>query len=273
MKRTSSSIRERSRERPVVGLLLCCLVLSAPAAEQDYAAIFGPKYAEAEQFLKRNSWIADSLDFPPLETGIALAVAFPEIIRFSVLEDRLQMRALKVLYVQYGRKYADFSVGHFQMKPTFAEQIESDYNRLFSPEEKAATAISAFATGDSVGLRRERVLRLDDLRWQVRYLRLFMMIMGKSYEDRAFADDLEKLRFYATAYTAGYALGEKTIRKMMLTSHFHVQMFFPKTRYNYADVAVFYFKRQTTAAARMQRLADDIVSGAAKSGRSTGARR
>jgi len=273
MKRTSSSIRERSRERPVVGLLLCCLVLSAPAAEQDYAAIFGPKYAEAEQFLKRNSWIADSLDFPPLETGIALAVAFPEIIRFSVLEDRLQMRALKVLYVQYGRKYADFSVGHFQMKPTFAEQIESDYNRLFSPEEKAATAISAFATGDSVGLRRERVLRLDDLRWQVRYLRLFMMIMGKLYEDRAFEDDLEKLRFYATAYTTGYALGEKTIRRMMLTRHFHVQLFFPKTRYNYADVAVFYFKRQTTAAAHVFCLADDIVLWAAKSGLATGVKR
>lgn len=258
MKRTSSSTRKPSRARSLVGLLLFGVALSALAAEEDYAAIFGTKYDEAEQFLRQNSWIADFLYLPPLETRIALAVVFPEIIRFRVLEDRLQIRALKVLYVQYGRKYADFSVGQFQMKPTFTEQVERDYNRLFSDEEKAATAIPAFATGDSSGLRKERVLRLDDVRWQVRYLRLFMMVMGKLYGDQAFDDGLEKLRFYATAYTAGYAKGEKTIRRMMRAKHFHVQLFFPKARYNYADIAVFYFDRHTKAATRVPRPAGDL---------------
>jgi hypothetical protein len=228
---------------PLVGGLLILIFLVPLAAEEDYAAIFGAKYTEAEKFLRQNPWIADSLSLPPLGTRIALAVVFPEIIRFKSLEDKIQVRALKVLYVQYGRKYADFSVGHFQMKPTFVEQIERDYNRLFSADEKAAAEIVPFEPGDSTRLRKERVVRLDDIRWQARYLQLFMMIMDKLYGKLAFADDLEKLRFYATAYNAGYASGEKAIRKMMGIRRFHVQPLFAKTHYNYADVSVFYFSR------------------------------
>jgi hypothetical protein len=219
------------------------MVLSSLTAEEDYAVLFGAKYAEAEKFLRQNSWIVDSLRLPPQEIRIALAVVFPEIIRFKALEDKIQVRALKVLYVQYGRKYADFSVGHFQMKPTFAEQIERDYNRLYSTEEKTAAEIAPFETGDSSRLRKERVLRLDDLHWQARYLRLLMMVMGKLYGNLTFAGDLEKLRFYATAYNSGYANGEKAIRKMMGIRRFHIQWLFAKTYYNYADVSVFFFNR------------------------------
>jgi hypothetical protein len=220
--------------------------LSPLAAEEDYTVLFGAKYAEAEKFLRQNSWIAESLRLPPQETRIALAVVFPEIIRFKALEDKVQVRALKVLYVQYGRKYADFSVGHFQMKPTFAEQIERDYNRLFSTEEKTAAEIAPFETGDSSRLRKERVLRLDDLHWQARYLRLLMMVMDKLYGKLTFASDLEKLRFYATAYNSGYASGEKAVRKRMGIRRFHIQWLFAKTYYNYADVSVFYYSRNVS---------------------------
>ena len=228
---------------PFVGLLLIPLIFSRLYAEEDYTVLFGAKYAEAEKFLRQNSWIAESLRLPPQETRIALAVVFPEIIRFKALEDKVQVRALKVLYVQYGRKYADFSVGHFQMKPTFGEQIERDYNRLFSAGEKAVADIASFDAGDSSRLRKERVTRLDDPHGQARYLRLFMMIMDKLYGNIKFVDHLEKLRFYATAYNAGYASGEKAIRRMMGIRRFHVQPLFAKTRYNYADVSVFYFSR------------------------------
>jgi hypothetical protein len=236
--------RDRRSLWPLAGVLLFLQVSAPLSAEEDYTVLFGARYAEAEKFLRQNSWIADSLRLPPQETRIALAVVFPEIIRFKALEDKIQVRALKVLYVQYGRKYADFSVGHFQMKPTFAEQIERDYNRLFSAEEKTAAAIAPFETGDSFRLRKERVVRLDDLQWQARYLRLLMMVMGKLYGNLTFPNNLEKLRFYATAYTTGYAQGEKTIRRMLPTRHFHVQLFFPKTRYSYADIAMFYFNRE-----------------------------
>ncbi len=228
---------------PLVGILLFLQVLAPLSSEEDYTVLFGTKYAEAEKFLRQNSWIVDSLRLPPRETRFALAIVFPEIIRFKALEDKIQVRALKVLYVQYGRKYADFSVGHFQMKPTFAEQIERDYNRLFSAEEKRVAEIAPFETGDSSRLRKERVLRLDDLHWQVRYLRLLMMVMAKLYGNLAFANEPEKLRFYATAYNSGYAKGETAIRRLIGIRHFHVQWLFAKTLYDYADVSVFFYNR------------------------------
>jgi hypothetical protein len=234
----------------LAGILLLVLALSFFSEGEDYASIFGAKYSDAEQFLGQNSWIADSLRLPLLETRIALAVVFPEIIRFRALEDEIQVRALKVLYVQYGQQYANFSVGHFQMKPTFAEQVERDYNLLFSEDEKSVAGVAAFESGVTPKLRNERVLRLDDLRWQVSYLRLFMMVMDKLYGKLNFANDLEKLRFYATAYNAGFAQGEKFLRKMMEFRGFHIQLLFARTRYNYGDVAAYYFRSHLVPTAK-----------------------
>jgi hypothetical protein len=219
--------------------------LAAMARAEDYAAIFGEKYAEAERFLRQNAWIVGAIRLPPDETRIALAVVFPEVIRFSALEDAIQVRGLKVLYVQYGRAYMNFSVGRFQMKPSFAELLESDYQRLFSDGEKAAVGIPAFERGDTPELREKRVLRLDDLIGQVRYLRLFMLVMGKRYGQVAFGGVEDRLRFYATAFNAGYASGEPALRRKMTIRLFHTALLFPKTTYNYADVALFYFRRRS----------------------------
>jgi hypothetical protein len=219
--------------------------LAAQAAGEDYAAIFGGKYADAEKFLTENAWLAGALRLPPEETRIALAVVFPEIIRYSHLQDRIQVRALKVLYVQYGRKYADFSVGHFQMKPSFIEQLEGDWNSLSSAEEKAAAGFPAFAGGETSEARKNRILRLDDLRWQVDYLRVFMAVMQKRYGRIAFGSAEDRLRFYATAYNAGFAAGEEKLRRAMGERRFHLELFSPKRTYGYADVAVFFFRRWT----------------------------
>ncbi|MCX6566634.1 MAG: hypothetical protein NTW38_09495 [Candidatus Aminicenantes bacterium] len=239
--------KERCRARPsfaAVFVFAGFIVASAASARaKDYAAIFGEKYAEAERFLTQNAWIADALRLTPEETRIALAVVFPEVIRFNALEDAIQVRGLKVLYIQYGRAYMNFSVGRFQMKPSFVERLEFDYQRLFSADEKAAVGIPAFERGDTSELRGKRVLRLDDLIWQVRYLRLFMLVMEKRYGQVVFAGVEDRLRFYATAFNAGYVSGETALRRMMNERRFHTALLFPRTTYNYADVALFFFRK------------------------------
>jgi hypothetical protein len=228
-------------------VVLCGILLplgppTGPDAAEDYPAIFGDRYAEAENYLQENPWIAEGLRLSPEETRLALAVVFPEIIRYSYLQDKIQVRALKVLYVQYGRKYANFSIGHFQMKPSFIEQLEADWNRDASVEEKAASGIPAFVSVDEPGPRKERILRLEAVRWQVDYLRLFMTVMQKRYGDVFFNSIEDRLRFYATAYNSGYATGEEKLRRRMKERHFHLGLFSPKRTYNYADVAVFFFR-------------------------------
>jgi len=219
----------------------------APAAPENYAAIFGDQYAGAERFLREHAWIAESLKLPPTDTRVALAVVFPELIRFSALQDSIEVRGLKVLYVQYGREYMNFSVGRFQMKPSFAERLEADYNRLFGAAERRAIGLPPFEMGDTPALREQRVLRLDDLAWQVRYLRLFMDAMAVRYGKTAFSGVEDRLRFYATAYNAGYTSGEASLRQLMTRRWFHTSLLPPKTTYNYADVAWFFFARGNTA--------------------------
>lgn len=226
-----------------IGTLSPSASFAGPDPGEDRRLIFGKEYAEAEKYLEENPWLAESLRLPSDETAIALAVVFPEIIRFNSLEDLIQVRTLKVLYVQYGRKYANFSVGHFQMKPSFAEQLEADWNGLVSAAEKAVAGIPAFDEGDRSDARRERTLRLDDMRWQVQYLRVFMAVMKKRHRNVVFSDVEDRLRFYATAYNSGYTAGEERIRRAMLEKRFHLELYSQKRTYNYADVALFFFRR------------------------------
>ena len=215
---------------------------TAAAPPHDYRAVFGKRYASAERFLRDHAWVVAALDLPPDDTRIALSVVFPELIRFSALEDDIQVRGLKVLYVQYGRSYANFSVGRFQMKPSFAETLEADAARLFGRRERAALHLPAFERGDTPALRERRVRRLDDLEWQVWYLRLFMRVMGKRYAAAARSSPEDTLRFYATAYNTGYAAGEAAIRRRFGRRLFHVARFAPAETYEYADVALFHFR-------------------------------
>ena len=53
------------------------------------------------------------------------AILFPELIRYSVYKDFFETQALELLYIDYGKKTADFSIGRFQMKPSFAEAVEA----------------------------------------------------------------------------------------------------------------------------------------------------
>ena len=242
------SIKERFKARAILPLTTALWLAAAgsgPAVGRplDYASVFGAKYTAAEFFLKTNAWISGALALDPDEVSLALAVVFPEILRFSALEDFIQVRALKVLYVQYGKKYANFSVGRFQMKPMFAEQIERDSNRLLTAEEQAAAGSPRFPLADTVETRRDRVLRLDEFKWQVRYLGLFMRIMNRKHAQTAFTDMRERLRFYATAYNAGYTNSEKTIRRLMPLRSYHTGPFETETKYCYADVALFFFDR------------------------------
>ena len=221
-----------------------CAVAARAIPAEDYAAIFGDKYAGAERFVRQNRWIADTLQLSADDTRIAVAVVFPEIVRFNAIEDDIQVRGLKVLYVQYGRAYANFSVGRFQMKPSFAEQLEADYRDLFTDSERREAGLPAFESGDTPGLREQRVRRLDDTAWQVRYLRLFMLAMGKRYATAAASGTEDRVRFYATAYNAGYQLGEAALRRTMTRRRFHIALVLPSATYSYAEVALFFFRSQ-----------------------------
>lgn len=203
----------------------------------DYVQIFGHKYSDAVTFLYRNYWIWDSLEVQQVDPAFAIAIVFPEIIRYSEIKDKIEKGGLFSLYIYYGEKYANFSVGEFQMKPSFARQLEEDLAKL--PKRKARQ-FAVINPANTQNARKERVKRLDDLQWQVRYLALFIQIMDERYKNKQWATNAEKLKFYATAYNYGYTRPYKEIYEVINKKNFHLGWASLGERYCYADISLNY---------------------------------
>lgn len=214
-----------------------------PAAE-DYKSIFGNKYVEACTYLKQNTWISDTLTSYNVDAAFATAIVFPELIRYSAIQNSLETAGLFTLYVQYGQKYANFSVGHFQMKPTFVEQLERDLVNLFGANSREC---QRFNSVDSEKSRSERVRRLSAPLWQVRYLVYFVKIMEAKYASVVWESPIDKLRFYATAYNSGYTLSASKIRERISAKSFYTSVVKSKPCYSYSDIAEDFYTVATKA--------------------------
>jgi len=220
---------------------------SAPAAPAplDYARIFSRDYAAALEFAASHAAADDvfrAWDIPP---AFAWAIVFPELIRYSALAAAIESANLKVLYVQFGRGYGNFSVGRFQMKPAFAETLEGDFLRLADARDRARIADTPLDRADTVGARRARAHRLTDVVGQAVYLAMFVKVLDKLYSGETWDGAEARLRFYATAYNAGYRLGAARLRKEMAVPRFHTGLFAGRDAYVYADIAARYLKAAT----------------------------
>ncbi len=183
----------------------------------------GNKYYDAVDFLVRSPWMYDTLYSQNIRPDIAFAVIIPGLIRYSALRDLVETGAMRTMYIQSGRKYSHYSVGRFQMKPSFAELVERNYVRLKLGKEK-------FLISNTTKARSERARRLESDEWQVRYLAMFFRIMDKRYAHIKWKNDEDKARFYATAFDVGFNRDERTIRRMMTTSRTPVKRYGKKKK-------------------------------------------
>jgi hypothetical protein len=195
----------------------------------DYRNVFAADYTSATRFIQEHPWIADTLQTNGIKPAEAISVVFPELIRYTSLEDEMEIGALQVLYTLWGPDYADFSIGRFQMKPSFALQLEKD----MCPSRD----LGSDSTRTS---RKERIDRLIDLTGQVRYLVLFFHYMDRRYAKTKWNTKEEKVRFYAAAYNCGYRNPDHYIRRMMDQKYFSTVRLSHQT-YCYADIAAFYY--------------------------------
>lgn len=199
---------------------------------ESFRGAAGKKYNEALVYFWSNPWISDTLQAAGVDPQFAAAIVFPEAVRYSLLRDRMEVMGLLSLYVKYGREYADFSVGRFQMKPSFLEQVEADIMELRIPAKIAE---------ETPQTRLERVKRLSSPEWQVKYLAAFIKILDARFKYKNWSSAEEKLKFYATAYNAGYTNNEACIRELIPAKTFYTTLLPGETRYAYAEIACEYF--------------------------------
>lgn len=223
-------------------VFICTKVFSQLTVnDPNYKEIFGNDYSFALKTIEKNSWWADTLSEDGLDPGFTLAIIFPELIRYSSLVDYIEVKGLEVLYVQYGRDYADFSVGLFQMKPSFTERIESDLIKYRLPDKYPSLSALKPDLSETADTRMERIVRLKDEYCQVLYLEAFVRIMATLYPDSGFHSKEDKLIFYATAYNTGYFKDEAEIRKEIGRKRFYVGMTAVSAKYNYSDISLGYY--------------------------------
>lgn len=214
--------------------------LSAQEKNIDYRKIFGRDYERAVFYLQNERWI-DSLiiqnGFKPKEIR---AILFPELIRYNSIQDKIETFALETLYVQYGKAYANFSIGLFQIKPSFAEQIEIDFlNKIGS--SLSGFSILAADTVQSELNRANRVKRLKSKTWIMNYICAFYKIINSKYP--TLKNEVEKIKFISTAYNCGYWKSKDEIIGYSKRKFFQTG-FGTGTKYNYSEIALYYFQNE-----------------------------
>lgn len=210
-------------------ILLCTIVVS-------YFNSFQQEVEEATIFITENkSLICSTLcGLSTEEQLMAISIVAPEISQYSSFLNFFEQRTLFVMYLN--NVNADFSVGYFQMKPSFVENLEKKALVSKSLRERFKDIIPS---GSEREKRKFRLIKLTSLAGQLRYLRLFIEIVRAKTNDIEFNDSFEKLRYWATLYNSGIDLNESEVLRIQTVN------LFPKfkRKYNYSSVSVeFYYK-------------------------------
>lgn len=202
---------------------------------QSYFAAYQADCRDALKFLNDHSTEIRTC-MPELtadEKIMALAIVAPELSQFSHVLDFVELRALFVSYRSFGR--GDFSVGYFQMKPSFVETLEAEISKNKDLKKKYSSYIP---TGDGKSQREQRLKRLSTLEWQLKYLEVFFKIALKKTSGIKFKDNNEKLKYLATLYNSGLNCSQTKVAEMQKKTYFPHNV----RKYNYSDVALEFYK-------------------------------
>lgn len=195
-----------------------------------------------------------SFDVDPL---IAESVVWPEMERYSRLQDLMETTANYGAYVTTG-KGPDYSIGQFQMKPSFVEELEKAWMRSGLARQYDLW----FDTDNTATARRIRITRLQKEEWQVIYVGVFLRLLYASYgsfnkKGEHTQDGLETLpvqeqvRLAATAYNRGVVWAApgygdlSALEEHAREKHFHYALIPSRLtrRYCYATLALKHYKK------------------------------
>jgi hypothetical protein len=211
--------------------------------DADFGKTFGTKAIEAE---KKMAALQEGFDLCASlchEKPLFLqSIVFPELMRYNQLKDGIETESLRTLYVQFGEEYANFSIGLFQMKPSFAIAVETKAKQLFSDSIYQELQLDYINVNEQA-TRQERVERLGDENWQQVYLCAFVCICNEIYKAKTFTNEIEKLQWYATVYNAGFDKADSYIVKKIAEDNFYLTQGMPNKKFRYAAIVKWFYTK------------------------------
>lgn len=208
---------------------------------QNFEQIFGDDYLNAQKNMLKNDKVINIVcSYFENDVLMVKSIVFPELIRYNLLKDFFETASLKILYVQNGSTAVDFSIGEFQMKPSFVENLEKEVERLNLTQYNF---INKFKNQQTESIREERVDRLTDLYWQMVYINCFVSVLDESYKSKLFESYEDKLRFYASVYNSGINISESQILKNISNKYFPYGKSYKGIQYSYCDISLYFYKK------------------------------
>jgi hypothetical protein len=177
------------------------------------------------------------------ENRTALSIVFPEVIRYNSFSDFLETKTLEWVYAEYGAEKADFSIGLFQMKPSFVEKLEESSKGDPTTFRPFADILSYPTTLSATEIRRMRVNRLQSFEAQLGYAQVFLLICNHKFKKDTFADNTEKLKFYAAAYNFGFDKDVKDIKEWTKRKAFPYGIKFKGKQMIYSDISANFYAK------------------------------
>jgi hypothetical protein len=209
----------------------------------DFGKSFGPKAEAASKKLRgQQALFAECSRVCGVTPKFMQALVFPEVMRYNSIKDGVETESLRTLYVQLGEDYANFSIGLFQMKPTFAEQLENKARKLLNDSIYKELQLEYKVTG-AEDIRAERVERLCDDEFQMVYLTAFIAICNRQYQYKHFSSELEQLQWYATVYNAGFDKTDAYIAQKIKQENFYLGQGMPGKKFRYAAIVGWYYQQ------------------------------
>lgn len=225
----------------ITAFVLPLLVVFPPDFQQQFDA-------EIKQALKivkqQESQICVAANHYELPSAEVMAMVFPELVRYSYFRDFFETTALEIIYVNLGSREADFSIGQFQMKPSFVEKLEKTVSTYPIAFEKFQF-LAEYTETDARDIRKARIQRLKSSYWQIQYAFAFYAVCEACFFDQCFRNQAEKVAFYATAYNLGFDVTVKEIKEWMPVKAFPYGRKYKGGQWAYSELAGNYFQQIT----------------------------
>lgn len=168
-----------------------------------------------------------------------ISIVYPETQRYNLLQDIIKSTIDESLYVQYG--IADYSIGLFQMKPSFIEQLEG----YVVKNDLSQYSFIKIDCDNIVKCRKERIRRLKQEAWQLKYAFVFWEVARHLFKELLFDSKEEQIHFFATAYNYGFLKTIDEIKAWQCKRAFPYGLKYRGPQESYGDMAVKYYKSQS----------------------------
>jgi hypothetical protein len=212
-------------------------------AKDSYEVYFRDEREEVAKFLQANQkkMAQKAIKFHH-ENDFVTAIVYPELLRYNYIQDFIETSGLELIYIRYGAKTADFSIGHFQMKPSFAEHIEKYIEKNTADFQQYKKLIIA-PKATPILQRKLRLTRLKQMDWQLTYLHVFIAICDHKFHFLKFTTTKDKLRFYAACYNIGFHKKYQNILQNENSNTFPNGPKYLGTQFCYASIASAYYQK------------------------------